>query len=166
MLIASIHNVSMLANPPPSLALLMHDISQRIRYAFDAKARDIGVTRQQWRTLFLLSRMDGPTQSEVADILEVERITLTRMIDRLADAGLVERRADPSDRRVWRVHLTEKASDIVDQLNEIGRSVEQTYMAAINPQEATLLFELLGRIRESMRAEEGSASTSQNKVLS
>ncbi|MBA3896767.1 MAG: MarR family transcriptional regulator, partial [Sphingomonadaceae bacterium] len=85
-----------------NIGFLLHDVARRYRARFDADARELGVTRQQWRTLLHLSFREGQTQAELADRLEVERITLCRMVDRLSEAGLVERRADPQDRRVWR----------------------------------------------------------------
>lgn len=133
-----------------SIAFLLHDISRQFRYSFDARARDIGVTRPQWRALLYLARVEGPTQSELADFLEVERITLCRMIDRLAEAGLVERRADPLDRRVWRLHLTDAAHGVVDRLARIGAELEAEALAQIGPAEQTLLRETLTRMRDGL----------------
>jgi DNA-binding MarR family transcriptional regulator len=144
----------MLANPTPSIALLMHDIARGVRYRFEARTRPLGVTRQQWQTLFAVSRMDGPTQSELAERLEVERITACRMVDRLSEAGLIERRADPNDRRVWRLHVTEKAAPLIGQLNEIAIEVEKDYLSALTPHEAATLAEYLLRIRQNMRRED------------
>jgi DNA-binding MarR family transcriptional regulator len=84
------------------IGFLLGDAARLLRRAFDERARTMGVTRPQWRVLALLKRFDGSTQVTIADMLEVEPITLGRMIDRLQDAGLVERRADPKDRRAWR----------------------------------------------------------------
>ena len=111
----------------------MHDISRRSRYWFDARARTIGTTRAQWRVLIMLSRIETPTQSELAELLDVERITLCRMVDRLAEAGLVERRADPSDRRVWRLYLTERAAPLVEELGAIADEMEENILAPIVP---------------------------------
>ncbi len=71
--------------------------------------------------------MKAPTQTELADTLEVERISVGRMVDRLVDNGLVERRNDPADRRVWRLHLLPSAYEIVNKLAAIGASLEQRY---------------------------------------
>ena len=142
----------MLANIRTSIPALVHDIARRVRYSFDGRTRNMGVTRPQWRMLITLSRMDGPTQSEVAELLEVERITLCRMVDRLAEAGLVERRADPADRRVWRLYLTEKARPIVDQLTTISEALEHDLLSVLNPSERQMLVELLTRVRDGIRS--------------
>ena len=92
-----------------TLGFLIADVSRLIRRRFDERARLIGATRAQWRTLVVLSRHEGINQGGLAELLEVEPITLCRMIDRLEEAGLVERRRDPGDRRAWRIYLTDKA---------------------------------------------------------
>jgi DNA-binding MarR family transcriptional regulator len=140
----------MLMDAQNHVAFLMHDVARQIRYRFDARARQLGVTRPQWRALLLLGRHEGLTQSELAELLEVERITLCRMIDRLSDAGLVERRADPSDRRVWRLHLTAAAHPLVDQLAELGAEIEQEALSHLAPAEQTMLCEFLLRLRQGL----------------
>ena len=106
-----------------SIAFLLADTSRLLRRRFDEQARSIGVSRAQWRVLFALSRQEGINQTGLADHLEVETITLCRMVDRLADAGLVERRADPADRRAWRLYLTDAARPLLDQLRSVGDTV-------------------------------------------
>ena len=144
------HNVSMLIDAHQSFALLLHDVARQFRYRFDARARVLGVTRPQWRALLVLARREGLSQSELAEVLEVERITLCRMIDRLAEAGLVERRADPHDRRVWRLHLMPKSRAIVEQLSAIGAEIEEEALSALSAAERTMLRESLMRIREKL----------------
>lgn len=130
---------------------LLHDIARQMRHAFDLKARDLGVTRQQWRTLFFLSHNDGPTQTELADTLDVERISAGRMVDRLVDNGLVERRADPTDRRVWRLHLLPPAYEIVKKLNAISAELEAGVMKHIPAEKRDELTSLLLQVREGLR---------------
>jgi MarR family transcriptional regulator, transcriptional regulator for hemolysin len=146
-LTASHDNISMLMITQDYLSFLLHDVSRSFRARFDEQARHLGVTRPQWRALLHLSIEEGQSQAELADRLEVERITLCRMIDRLADAGLVVRRADPRDRRVWRLHLTEGAGQLVDKLSTIGRALEEEAMAALEPGEAEMLKTGLRKIR-------------------
>lgn len=141
----------MLTTERPHLAFLLHDTSRLFRARFDERARALGVTRQQWRVLFNLARTPGQTQAEVADGLEVERITLCRMVDRLGEARLVERRGDPADRRVWRLHLTESAQEIVGQLAAIGSELETEMLAVLTREEQDLLFGTLGRVAERLR---------------
>lgn len=136
---------------PPSLGLLLHDVARDVRHRFDAQARGLGVTRQQWRTLIAIARAEGATQAELAERLEVERITLCRMIDRLADAGLVERRGDPSDRRIWRVHLQPKARSLVDRLRDVAVATEEEVLADFTKDERATLFASLNRLRDALR---------------
>ena len=91
------------------LAFLLSDAARLLRTCADQEARRFGMTRAQWGVLFRLQRNEGLKQSELADLLEVQPITLTRLIDRLCDNGLIERRSDPNDRRVKRLFLTPAA---------------------------------------------------------
>lgn len=147
----------MLMDANVSLAFLLHDLGRQFRHEFDLKARVLGVTRPQWRTLLAIARNEGVTQSEVADIIEVERITLCRMVDRLSEAGLVERRADPLDRRVWRLHLMPKAKEIVAQLSAIGAGIEAQALSDLSAAEQTMLREMLTRVRTALQPGERDA---------
>jgi len=91
-----------------------------MRRAFDERARTIGVTRPQWQVLVLLGQHEGINQGGLAEILEVEPITLGRMVDRLQDVELVERRPDPADRRAWRLYLTDKAHALLENLRPLA----------------------------------------------
>jgi MarR family transcriptional regulator, transcriptional regulator for hemolysin len=142
----------MLTNVSDNLGFLIHDVGRLYRARFDEMARPLGVTRPQWRALLHLSIEPGQSQSDLADRLEVERITLCRMVDRLAENGLVERRADPSDRRVWRLHLTTSALQIVEQLSQIGRDLEEQVIAHIGTDQTDVLRETLKLIGTSMKA--------------
>lgn len=142
----------MLTDQMSAVPFLLHDVSQHIRYAFEARARSIGVTRPQYRVLLYLARHDGPTQSEIADALDVERITLGRMVDRMSEAGLIERRADPADRRVWRVHMLPAAEGMVEQLSRIGGAIEHEAMTHLTEAERLQLKQLLFKLRDGLKA--------------
>ncbi|MBO9376480.1 MarR family transcriptional regulator [Sphingomonas histidinilytica] len=132
----------------------MHDIARQSRYWFDARARSRGLTRAQWRVLLCLDRSDGPTQSEVAEMLDVERITLCRMVDRLSEGGLVERRADPADRRVWRLYLTDKAAPLVEELTDIANEMENNLLAPLDARQRETLTDLLTIVRDHFREQD------------
>ena len=85
-------------------------------------AGTLGLTRAQWRVLAQLRRRQGINQTALAEILEIETITLGRHIDRLADKGWVERRADPADRRAWRLYLDDKAQPVLDELRTLSEA--------------------------------------------
>jgi len=135
-----------------SIPFLLADCWRQIRYAFDAKARSVGVTRPQYRVLLALAGYGGATQSELADLLDVERITLGRMIDRMADAGLVERRDDPSDRRVWRLHMLPAGKAVVAQLAAIAEEVDAEALAPLAPDAREALKQQLVTMRDGLRA--------------
>ncbi|MEK6637324.1 MAG: MarR family transcriptional regulator [Pseudomonadota bacterium] len=121
-----------------------------MRRSFDQRARSIGVTRAQWRVLTMLMRHEGINQGGLADLIEVEPITLCRMIDRLAEASLVERRPDPNDRRVWRLFLTDKARALLNDLKLLAGDLTQEAMDGITPQEQEQLRILLRAIRTNL----------------
>ncbi|MES2291657.1 MAG: MarR family transcriptional regulator [Pseudomonadota bacterium] len=106
-----------------SLGFMISDVSRLMRRRFDERARLIGVTRSQWRTLFVVSRNEGANQGVLADMLEVEPITLCRMIDRLEESGLLERRRDPADRRAWQIFLTPKALPLIEKLRVVAEDL-------------------------------------------
>jgi MarR family transcriptional regulator for hemolysin len=133
-----------------SVPLLLSDTSRFFRRRFDARARSLGVSRAQWQVLFALSRNEGINQAGLAEALDVETITVGRMVDRLEDAGLVERRADPADRRAWRLHLTDRARPILDQLRDVSNEVTAEALAGINDDEQAALAELLTRLRANL----------------
>jgi DNA-binding MarR family transcriptional regulator len=116
-----------------SLGFLISDVSRLMRRRFDERARLIGVTRAQWRTLVTLSRHEGINQGGLADLLEVEPITLCRMVDRLEEAALVERRRDPADRRAWQIFLTPKALPVLDQLRGLGDVLIEGALEGLSP---------------------------------
>lgn len=103
-----------------NIAMLMAQVSRLMRRTFDEKARLLGMTRPQWQVISILSVNEGINQGGLAELLEVEPITLGRMVDRLQDAALVERRPDPADRRAWRLFLTDKAQELLVQLRPLA----------------------------------------------
>jgi MarR family transcriptional regulator for hemolysin len=98
------------------LLVVLHDVARLIRTRFDQRARAFGMTRAQWVILARLSRQPGLSQNELATICEVEPITVGRLIDRLEVRGMVERRPDPTDRRVKRLHLLPAAEPVLVQI--------------------------------------------------
>lgn len=102
--------------------ILLHDVARLMRTRFDQRARLYGMTRAQWIILARLDRQPGISQNEMAAVCEVEPITVGRLVDRLEARGMVERRADPSDRRIRRLHLLPAARPLLD---EMGRARDQ-----------------------------------------
>ena len=128
------------------------ETAHALRRAFDRRAAALGVTRAQWKVLFRLTRMPGLRQVELADMLDVEPITLSRIVDRLEEAGHVERVADPADRRAWRLQVTEKAKPLVDKLRTLGSELVEDAFAGIDRQEIERVREVLAQVRENVAA--------------
>ena len=105
------------------LLILLHDVARQIRTRFDQRAREHGATRAQWTILARLERKPGLSQNELAAVLEVEPITVARLVDKLEARGLVERRADPNDRRIWRLHNLPSARPIVEKITRYREAI-------------------------------------------
>lgn len=137
------------------IGFLTGDVSRLLRRAFDVRTRAIGVNRTQWRMLTTLSRNEGANQGQLAELLDVEPITLCRMVDKLSEAGLVERRPDPADRRAWRIHLSEAAHPILAELRLLADGLLDDALAGLDAAERSQLADLLGRMRDNLVAAEG-----------
>ena len=114
---------------PDTIGVLVSDVTRLLRRRFDAQARSIGVSRAQWRVLIALARAEGINQAGLAERLDVETITVGRMVDRLEEAGLVERRADPADRRAWRLFFTPRAHPILSEPQAVAVGVRADMLA-------------------------------------
>jgi MarR family transcriptional regulator for hemolysin len=125
------------------------ETAHSLRKAFDRLAVGLGVTRAQWKVLFKLTRTPGLRQVELADLLDLEPITLCRIVDRLEEAGLVERARDPEDRRAWRLHVTAQAQPLVEKLRAVGAKLVEQAFAGIDPKEIETTRQVLARVREN-----------------
>lgn len=132
------------------IGYLLSDVSRLFRRNFDERARQIGVTRPQWQVLTTLRRHEGINQGGLADLLEVEPITLCRMVDRLQEADLVERRTDPADRRAWRLFLTPKAVALLDELRPLAFAMFDEALAGLSEADRDRLHQLLERVRANL----------------
>ena len=103
------------------LLFLLHDVARLLRVDADKRARAHDMTRAQWGILIWLERQPGISQKELAELLEVEPITVARLIDRLETRGMVERRPDPKDRRIWRLHLRPDAYPVLREIDRPAR---------------------------------------------
>ena len=133
-----------------NLGSMLADTSRLLRRSFDDRARNIGVTRVQWQVLTTLLRHEGVNQGRLAELLDVEPITVCRMVDRLQEAALVERRADPSDRRSWRLFLTLRAHDLLAQLRPLADALIEEALVGIDISDRDRLRDLLDKIRDNL----------------
>ena len=132
-----------------TLPFEISETAHALRKAFDRRAVGFGVTRAQWKVLFRLNRQPGLRQIELADMLDIEPITLSRIVDRLEEAGLVQRVADPADRRAWRLHVTATAQPLVERLRAVADEMIADAFAGIDPKDIEITRQVLGKVREN-----------------
>ncbi|MFL6745594.1 MAG: MarR family winged helix-turn-helix transcriptional regulator [Sphingomicrobium sp.] len=125
------------------------ETAHALRKAFGRRVAALGVTGAQWKVLVKLTRTPGLRQVELADMLDIEPITLCRIVDRLEEARLVERSRDPSDRRAWRLHVTAQAQPLVEKLKAIGAELFDEAFAGIDPNDMETARQVLARVREN-----------------
>jgi DNA-binding MarR family transcriptional regulator len=130
-------------------------LARLIRTEADKRARHHGMTRAQWIILISLERQPGLVQKELAELLEVEPITVARLVDRLEARGMVERRGDPSDRRCWRLHLTDASRPLMSEIDLQLNDLAGIAMEGIETEELQTLLRLLTRMRDQVAAEGG-----------
>ena len=126
------------------------ETAHALRKAFDRRAAGLGITRAQWKVLFRLNRSPGLRQVELADLLDIEPISLCRIVDRLEESGLVERRRDPADRRAWRLYLTEAAGPLHTKLRAVGDALIAEAFAGIPAERIAIAREVLAQVRETL----------------
>ena len=133
------------------VAFNINDVARLLRTYADQRARDFGMTRAQWAVLARVERSEGLKQCELADTLDLQPITLTRLIDRLCDNGLNERRSDPEDRRAKRLFLTPAARPVLDGLARLGKDIMATVLAGIEPPAVEQLLTHLLTLKTNLR---------------
>jgi len=125
-------------------------IARMLRRRFDTRARAIGVTRPQWQVLSVLKDRQGINQRAIADLLEVEPITVARMVDRLAEAALVERRADPADRRAWQLFTTAKGQALFERMVPHGAATIDEALDGVSAADRAALRAILTRMHANL----------------
>ncbi len=129
---------------------LIHDVAQLMRRHADKRARLHGMTRAQWAVLARLERQPGITQNDLAYATDVEPITVGRLVDRLEDGGFVQRSPDPSDRRIWRLSLTEKAKPILAEIAAFRLELNRTMAESVDPETLAALTRGLKGMRANL----------------
>ena len=127
------------------------ELQRLVRLYADKQAARYGITRAQWAVLAKVERTEGLKQTELAELLEMQPITLTRLIDKLCDNGWIERRADLTDRRVNRLYLRKAARPLLGKLSGLRSEITATALDGINPSDAHRLLALLESIKENVR---------------
>lgn len=132
------------------LLFLLHDVARLTRVEADKRARQHGMTRAQWAILIWLERQPGISQKELSEILEVEPITVARLIDRLEARGMVERRPDPRDRRIWRLHLLPPAFEVIHEIDAHRADMTRIVTEGINEKDLETMTEALLRMKSTL----------------
>ena len=150
--------------PGRTLGFVLNDVARLMRKRFEQRARAaaLGLTRAQAAVLAHLARQEGINQAALAQLLELEPITLARLLDRLQAAGLIERRSDPKDRRAHLLYLTESAYPLLDRIFALAAEVREDALAGVAEADRGRLLDLLiemkaNLIADAVAAEEASA---------
>ena len=133
-----------------TLSFVLHDVARLMRKRFERLTRAAGLTRAQWQVLSKLSMHAGIYQKGLADLLEVEPVTLVRLLDKMQARGLIERRNHPTDRRFFLLFLTPSAHPLLKFMRSIGEQTRLEAMADFSPQEYDQLQQYLERMREHL----------------
>lgn len=137
-------------DPEKSIGFLIYEVSRLMRRDFDKRVRPLGLTQVQWRAIAHIARQEGCRQAILAELLEIKPITLTRLIDRLADAGWVARLPDPDDRRAIQLHLTQKARPLIETMQEKALETREKALHDIETEEFDILFMALKKMKTNL----------------
>src|ERR1700684_1601638 len=130
-------------------AFMVNDVARLLRTYADYRAAQFGMTRAQWAVLVRLERSEGLNQAELADTLDLQPITLTRLLDKLCDGGLIERRPDPDDRRAKRLFLTAAARPLLKQLGILGEETMASALDGVAPPNVEQMIAQLAVVKEN-----------------
>jgi len=133
------------------IAFTIMDVARLIKTYADQRARQFGISRAQWAVLIRIERNEGQKQSELAELLDLQPISLTRLLDRLAGNGLIERRPDPHDRRANRLYLTAAARPLLTRLSDLGADMMETVLAGLDINSLGRMLDELGLVKDNLR---------------
>jgi MarR family transcriptional regulator, transcriptional regulator for hemolysin len=139
-------------------AFTLNDVARLLRTYADQRAAEYGITRAQWAVMARLDRAEGLKQAELAELLDLQPITLTRLLDRLSENGLIERRADPEDRRAKRLFLTPAARPLLQHLDRLAEELMATALAGVDPASVQLIQADLTTVKGNLREAIGGKS--------
>lgn len=142
-------------DPGQSVGFLLGDVSRMLRRNFNDRAREHGLSLAQWQALAYLSQQQGVNQVTLAERLEIQPITLARLIDRLEDAGLVARRPDPGDRRAFRLYLTDGAQPLLDRMWAYAAETRAEALAGLPNGQRDALIRALQHMKHNLLQAEG-----------
>ena len=141
-----------MTDPHPTLGFLLHEVARLMRKRFEQKARNSGLTRSQWQAIALLSKHEGIHQAALAEMLEIEPITLVRILDRLADRGLIERRQHDTDPRIWLLYLKEAARPLLADMQPVAEATRAEALSGVSPENRDALIGTLNLMKTNLLA--------------
>jgi DNA-binding MarR family transcriptional regulator len=148
----------MVPDPERSLGFLIHDVARLLRRNFNRGVQALGLTQTQWRAIAQLSRNEGINQVTLADILEIQPISLARLLDRMQASGLIERRPDPRDRRAVQLYLTAEAEPILAALRAQAAETHRQALGDMGGEGHDQLIEALRTLKRNLLTEETTQS--------
>jgi len=149
-----------------NFGLILHDVARLLRANFDRRVRDMGLTRSQWWVLTHLYREDGLSQTELAELMEIEKPSLGRLLDRLEAKNWIKRDNDPKDRRVNRVYLTIDVKPMVREMRQHASDVRQQALAGLSDNQRELFVDTLLKLKENLQEPDESQATEPLQVAS
>ena len=136
----------------PTLGFLLHEVARLLRKRFEQRARSLGFTRAQWQAIAYLSKNEGIHQAGLAELLDIEPITLVRILDKLAERGLIERRQHPTDRRTWLLFLKDAARPLIAAMQPIGEATRAEALDGVAEVDRDQLLQTLTRMKSNLMA--------------
>ncbi len=133
-------------------AFTIMDVARLLKTYADQRARQFGISRAQWAVLIRIDRSEGLKQTELADMLDLQPITLTRLLDRLAENGLIERRSDPNDRRANRLYLMPAAKPLLDRLSDLGADMMEIVLDGLSATSIERMLKELSAVKDNLRS--------------
>jgi MarR family transcriptional regulator, transcriptional regulator for hemolysin len=146
----STHNTLSITQEKDSLGFVLSDVARHLRRNFNRKVQDLGLTQAQWQVLLFVARHEGCRQIQVADALDMQPISVARIVDRMQAAGWLERQPDPHDRRAFNLYRCDKATPILQQMKKLGLETRSLALQGIAPAEQEKLLQMLLTMRHNL----------------
>jgi DNA-binding MarR family transcriptional regulator len=132
------------------LGFLIHDVQRLLRKRFEARASGLGLSSAQWRLMVRVAKEAGVTQARLAELLEIEPISVSRLVDRMEEGGWIERRSDAADRRVRMIFPTDKANAAYAEVKSLAGEVYEESLTGVSLEERRILIRALDAMAQNL----------------
>jgi MarR family transcriptional regulator for hemolysin len=143
------------------LGFLIHDVQRLLRKRFETRASGLGLSSAQWRLMVRVAKEEGISQARLAELLEIEPISVSRLVDRMEEGGWIERRSDAADRRVRMIFPTPKASAAYAEVKSLAGEVYEESLVGVSPQDRRVLISALDAMAQNL----GDGDTSSSEKI-